>query len=101
MRRSPIWLICNQKTCARKQKISVGDTVLICWDSTKGAKEQYYIAYKYTAFQVKELEKLGEIKEISREEDSDEVSGFTFSNSATEVVKESKPVEDTSWIDNI
>ncbi len=92
----------TKKANARKQKISVGDTVLICWDCTKGAKEQYYIAHKYTAFQVKELEKLEEIKEISRdEEDDDDASGFTFSNSASAVVKESKPVEDTSWIDNI
>ena len=92
----------TKKANARKQKISVGDTVLICWDCTKGAKEQYYIAHKYTAFQVKELEKLEEIKEISRdEEDDDDASGFTFSKSASAVVKESKPVEDTSWIDNI
>lgn len=92
----------TKKANARKQKISVGDIVLICWDCTQGAKEQYYIAHKYTAFQVKELEKLGEIKEISRdEEDADETAGFTFSNSASAVVKESKAVEDTSWIDNI
>ena len=93
---------------ARKQKINVGDTVLICWDCTKGAKEQYYIAHKYPPFQVKELEKLGEIKVTSREEESDdeEESGFTFASASASASAGSKDEKkeddkDTSWIDDI
>ena len=83
---------------ARKEKIKVGDVVLICWDCAKGAKEQYYIACKYTDSQVKQLEKLGQIKSAEREdEDEEDKSGFTFSKTV-EVAQEK---QDTSWIDDI
>jgi len=88
---------------ARKEKIKTGDIVLICWDCTKGAKEQYYIAYKYTDSQVKQLEKLGQIKSADREEedDEDDKSGFTFSKSAATATPKEQPKQDTSWIDDI
>jgi hypothetical protein len=75
----------------RKQKINVGDTVLIQSDDSTSNGDKYYIIHKYSEDDVKKLRKIGELACVNRENDDENPVNVVFDDEV--VAKDTKVVE--------
>lgn len=86
-----------------KQRINIGDTVLIQADDSTSIGDKYYIIHKYTEDDVKKLRKIGELACVNpqnNENDETKVTQVLFDDEVA--VKESDVIEvDDDFIANL